>query len=125
MTSHPSQGPGGNRHRLVHQNLRAVRIRLDLLSQLANQNSQVLNIVHLVGAPDFLEQLLVCHHEADVRCKNMKKLIFFAGQLQAFLAERGNTRLRRSEDTGQADLGASGLAAWQNAEARTLGGVSV
>src|SRR5450756_388826 len=48
-----------------------IRVGLDFLPQFADENAQVLNVVTLVAGPYFLEQLIVRHHEADMRRQNM------------------------------------------------------
>ena len=66
--------------RLGHEKARVIGIGLDFLPQLANENSQVLDVIPLVAAPDILEQLVVRHHKADMRRQNMEQAILFSGQ---------------------------------------------
>ena len=65
--------------RLGHEKTRVVGIGLDFLPQLANENSQVLDIVSLIAAPNILEQLVMRHHEADMRGQNVEQAILFSG----------------------------------------------
>ena len=48
--------------RLSHEKARVIGISFDFLPQLADENSQVLDVISLVAAPDLLEQLVVRHH---------------------------------------------------------------
>jgi hypothetical protein len=58
--------------RFGHEEAWAIGIDFDFLPQFANENSQVLDVVSLVAAPNFLEQVVVRHHEADMRRQNME-----------------------------------------------------
>src|ERR1700746_1849925 len=75
-----------------HKKPRAVGIGFDLLSQLANENSQGLDVVALASAPDILEQLVVSHHQTDMRRQNMKQAIFLSGQLYPLLVQGDGSR---------------------------------
>lgn len=63
--------------RFGHEQARVVGIGFDLLPQLADENSQVLDILALIAGPDFLQQRVMRHHQPDMRGRNMQKTIFF------------------------------------------------
>src|SRR5262245_13705866 len=44
---------------LGHEYSRRVRMWLDLLAQLAHENAQVMSVMHVDRAPNFLQQMLV------------------------------------------------------------------
>src|ERR1700726_4787367 len=73
--------------RLGNEKARVIGIGFDFLPQLANENSQVLDIISLVTAPNLPEQLVVRHHEADMRRQNMEQAIFFLSQSDLALVE--------------------------------------
>jgi hypothetical protein len=77
--------------RLGCDDARPVGVRLDLLPQLAHQYPQVLDVDRLLS-PNFLQELLVRHHQPGVRGKQMQKAVFLAGQLNALPIERHGAR---------------------------------
>jgi len=58
--------------RLGDEKAWVIGIGFNFLPQFANENSQVLYVVSLSAAPDFPEQMVVRHHEADMHRQNMK-----------------------------------------------------
>ena len=73
--------------RLGHEKVRVIGIGFDFLPQFANENAQILDIVSLVTAPDILEQLIVRHHQADMRGEDVKQTIFLSRQPDLALVE--------------------------------------
>src|SRR5260370_12882480 len=74
--------------RLGHQEARAIGISFDFLPELANEDSQTLNIFPLVAAPYVLEQLVVRHHKADMRRQDMQQAVLLSGQSDRVRVER-------------------------------------
>jgi hypothetical protein len=77
--------------RLGNQKARIIGVGFDLLSQLANQNPQILDVLVLSSAPDVLEQMVVRHNEADVGRQNMDQAILFSRQPDLLLVERNRS----------------------------------
>src|SRR4029079_67569 len=62
------------------QNLRGVRMRLDLLAQLADEDAQIMSVVNVDRPPDLLEQVLVGDDVARVLRKDLQQAIFLRRQ---------------------------------------------
>src|SRR4249919_3999591 len=65
---------------LGDQNLRGVRMRLDLLAQLANEDAQIMSVVNVDRSPDLLEQMLVGDDVACMLRKHLEQAIFLRRQ---------------------------------------------
>ena len=74
--------------RLGHEKVRVIGIGFDFLPQFANEDSQVLEVFSLLAGPDLLEQLVVRHDKADMRCQDMQQAILFSGQSDLAFVER-------------------------------------
>src|SRR5580700_3160224 len=65
------------------QNLGPIRVGLDLLAQLADENSQVLRIIDVSLPPNILEQVLMGNDLAGMLRQNLKQAIFLGRQIEA------------------------------------------
>ena len=60
--------------------LRGIRVRLDLLAQLAHEDAQVMSVVHVDRAPHLLQQMLVGDHIAGVLRQHLEQPVFLRRQ---------------------------------------------
>jgi len=70
-----------------HQEARPVGIAFDLLAQLANQDSQILDVVALIAAPDVLQKLIVRYHKPDMGRQDMEQAILLPRQAHRLIVQ--------------------------------------
>lgn len=78
------------------KNARLGGILFDLMAQLANKNAQIMGIMRVASAPNFLQELRVRNDIAGVLCQDLQQPIFLRRQLHSPAVD-GN-RPRRKVD---------------------------